>query len=236
MSITLNKNLDPKQLAKAYQEKERLQIPDFLEASEAGRLFEALTLKTPWQITYNDGQKAIWLDVKELETKIGRRIREMTNLIFGNAAKGDFQYIRYARLLKENQTGMRPLDPVLVEAYDFLNGKEMRGFIKAVTGKSIKKTDAEAHWYKNDNFQTRGTGAEMGNKRDIGFSLTLARNWSADWGGNTYFYDQDGNVGEVFVPQFNTLEIFEIPASYSISMVTHYAGDFRVSITGAFSS
>ena len=47
MSITLNKNLDTKQLAKAYQEKKRLQIPDFLEASEADKLFEALTLKTP---------------------------------------------------------------------------------------------------------------------------------------------------------------------------------------------
>ena len=236
MSITLNKNLDAKQLAKAYKEKKRLQIPDFLDAAAADKIYQGLTVNTPWQITHNDGKRANWLDVKDLEAKIGRRIREMTNLIFSSAAKGDFQYVRYARLLKENQTGMRPLDPTLVETYDFLNGKDVSGFIKAVTGKAIKKADAEAHWYQNDNFQTRGTGAERGGKPAIGFSLTLAKNWSADWGGNTYFYDQDSNIEEVFVPRFNALEIFEIPASYSISLVAPFTTGFRVSITGAFAA
>jgi Rps23 Pro-64 3,4-dihydroxylase Tpa1-like proline 4-hydroxylase len=236
MSITLNKNLDTKQLAKAYKGKKRLQIPDFLEASEADQLYEVLTLKTPWQITYNDGKKAIWIDVKEMENKIGRRIREMTNLIFGNATKGDFQYIRYARLLKENQTGMRPLDPVLVEIYDFLNGKDVSGFIKAVTGKSIKEADAEAHWYNNDNFQTVGDGVHLSAKASIGFTLNLAKNWRADWGGITLFTGQDQHIAEVFIPKFNSLEIFEIPTNHFISMVTHYAGDFRISIAGSFSS
>jgi len=235
MPITLSKKLDTKKLAKAFKETGRLQIPDFLEPKAAEEVFSALTLKTPWQITYNEGKRAKWLDPKDVEVKIGRRIREMTNMIFESAAKGDFQYVRNARLLKENQTGMRPLEQTLVDAYDFLTGKEILGLIKAVTGAAVKRADAEAHWYQNDHFQSRGDGRETGGKPLVGFSLNMARDWLAEWGGNTFFYGKGGDIEEVFVPAFNTLEIFSIPASHSIGLVAPFAQKFRVSITGTFS-
>jgi len=232
--MTLNKNLDTKALAKAYKVNKRLQIPDFLETATADKIYQVLTTKTPWQFSYNDGKKALWQDPKEFEMKIGRRLREMTANIFEAAAGGKFQYVRFARPLGENQTGMKPLDPALVDVYDFLNGKEVKAFVKAVTGKTVKEADAEVHWYQNDHFQTCGNGTERGKKSGIGFSLNLAWDWTADWGGNTLFYDQTGNVEELFIPGYNSLEIFEIPTTHSISTVATYAPSHRLSITGAF--
>jgi len=235
MTITLNKKLDAKQLAKTFKETGRLQIHDFLDPKAAEEIYTALTVNTPWQITYNQGKKANWINLKDLEAKIGRRLREMTETIFNAAAKGEFQYVRYGRLLKENQTGMLPLDQVLVDTYDFFNSKEMNGFIKAVTGAAVKEADAEAHWYQNDNFQSKGDGLEAGGKPLVGFCLNMARDWLPDWGGTTFFYDQDGGVEEVFVPRFNSLELFALPASHSITLVAPFASKFRVSISGTFS-
>lgn len=234
MSITLNKTLDAKKLAASFAKTKRLQIPNFLAPAAAENIHTILVQKTVWLLTFNDGDKTVWKDVKEFKTIVGRRLRTMINTIYGNATAGRFQYFRYARGLDEDPLNIRPLNPGLTEMLQFLDSKTMTGFLTALTGKAVKDAATEAQWYRNDNFQTTGTGEVKGQKRVLGFALNLSKNWNADWGGNTLFSDAGGKIVETYVPQFNSLEVFEVPTAHSVSSVTGFAGEFRLSIAGYY--
>ena len=98
--------------------------------------------------------------------------------------------------------------------------------------KSVNLKTVEAQWYKPENFQTRGSDMP---EATLGFVLLMAKNWVADWCGNTYFYDDEGGISEIFVPKFNSLEIFEGKAPRSITDVAQYSTEYRVSIAGSYS-
>jgi SM-20-related protein len=66
----------------------------------------------------------------------------------------------------------------------------------------------------------------------VAFVLGFSRNWKADWGGLTLFYDDGGNVTGAFVPAFNSLTMFRVPVYHSVTYVTPFAREVRYSITG----
>lgn len=229
--MKLNPKLDTKKLAKEFSGAGRVQITDFLDAAAAEALHTVLAERTGWLVTFNNGEKVVWKEIREFSTMTGRRLKEMVNRIYGNAAAGKFQYIRHARPEDQNPASIRPLDPGLIEAFKFLKSKNIAGFLKNVTGLSVKSATPEAQWYKNDNFQTRGSD---GPGAALGFSLSLSKNWNPDWGGNTFVYDDAGGVAEVFVPAFNSLELYDARVARSITSVTTLAREHRLSITGTF--
>lgn len=46
------------------------------------------------------------------------------------------------------------------------------------------------------------------------------------------FLDEDGHVAEGYVPAFNALNIFSVPQTHTVSMVTQLARMPRMSVTG----
>lgn len=46
------------------------------------------------------------------------------------------------------------------------------------------------------------------------------------------FLDEDGHVAEGYVPAFNALNIFSVPQTHAVSMVTRFAQFPRLSVTG----
>lgn len=54
----------------------------------------------------------------------------------------------------------------------------------------------------------------------------------ADWGGLLQFIDVDGQVLDTFLPRWNTLSLFAVPAGHAVSLVAPWARQDRLAITG----
>lgn len=230
--MNLNKKIDIKAAKKQFSKTRRVQIPDILDPAAAKTLNSVLVDKTAWMLNYNLGSEVIWREMQEFRSMTSRSVKKIVNKMYETASTGGFQFVRHGRGEDQNPANTLPLDPGLIDAFKFLDSKEMTDFLKKVTGKSVKLKTVEAQWYKPENFQTRGSDMP---EATLGFVLLMAKNWVADWGGNTYFYDDEGGISEIFVPKFNSLEIFEGKAPRSITDVAQYSTEYRVSIAGSYS-
>lgn len=230
--MNLNKKIDIKAAKKQFSKTRRVQIPDILDPAAAETLHSVLVEKTAWMLKYNLGEEIVWREMQEFRSMTSRSVKKIVNKMYEAASTGGFQFVRHGRGEDQNPANTLPLDPGLIEAFKFLDSKEMTDFLKKVTGKSVNLKTVEAQWYKPENFQTRGSDMP---EATLGFVLLMAKNWVADWGGNTYFYDDEGRISEIFVPKFNSLEIFEGKAPRSITDVSQFSKDYRVSIAGSYS-
>lgn len=230
--MNLNKKIDLKAAKKQFSKTKRVQIPDILDPAAAETLNSVLVEKTAWMLNYNLGSEVIWREMQEFRSMTSRSVKKIVNKMYEAASTGGFQFVRHGRGEDQNPVNTLPLDPGLIDAFKFLKSKEMTDFLKKVTGKSVNLKTVEAQWYKPENFQTRGSDMP---EATLGFVLLMAKNWVADWGGNTYFYDDEGGISEIFVPKFNSLEIFEGKAPRSITDVSQFSKDYRVSIAGSYS-
>lgn len=230
--MNLNKKIDLKAAKKQFSKTRRVQIPDILDPAAAETLNSVLVDKTAWMLNYNLGSEVIWREMQEFRSMTSRSVKKIVNKMYEAASTGGFQFVRHGRGEDQNPVNTLPLDPGLIDAFKFLKSKEMTDFLKKVTGKPVKLKTVEAQWYKPENFQTRGSDMP---EATLGFVLLMAKNWVADWGGNTYFYDDEGRISEIFVPKFNSLEIFEGKAPRSITDVSQFSKDYRVSIAGSYS-
>ena len=70
--------------------------------------------------------------------------------------------------------------------------------------------------------------------RLVAYAFTFTPNWRTDYGGILHFLDEEGHVDEGYLPTFNALNLFRIPALHAVSYVTPYAQGGRYSIIGWF--
>ncbi len=106
--------------------------------------------------------------------------------------------------------------------------------MRELTGLSdISWADAQATLYRPGDFLTVHDDRIGGHKRLAAYVLNMTPGWRADWGGVLQFLDPSGHVAEGYVPTFNALNLFKVPALHSVSQVALYGG-LRYSVTGWF--
>ena len=148
-------------------------------------------------------------------------------------ATREFQFI-FDRLRLGQARGMGLAVPqALYDLHAAFNGEAWLDFARRLTGDDrIAYVDAQATRFLPGHFLNGHTDEHEGAGRLYAYVLNVSPEWSADWGGLLMFTDPDGQVAETFVPQFDTLNVFKVPAWHSVSMVAPYAGAPRLSITG----
>ena len=87
--------------------------------------------------------------------------------------------------------------------------------------------------YKSGHFLS--PHSDIGNGK-IAFVLNLTKNWKPQYGGILHFLNEERNeIIESFVPQFNSLILFEVPEKGIPHFVSHVVPDTkntRYAITG----
>jgi len=63
-------------------------------------------------------------------------------------------------------------------------------------------------------------------------AATTPGGWSPTWGGQLQFLDGRDRVTGSYIPRFNALSVFTVPAAHHVSQVTNFAPKGRVSLTG----
>ena len=221
-------SLDRAKLAERFRTHRRIHIPEVLSRRAAERLYRCLVQETKWSVTLNNGKDFLDIDNCSVDERMKLALQAWQR------AQNDFQYLFDNHRLSRN--GEPYPDPAhyFARVVEFFNSPALLGFVREVTGvQEIVWADAQATLYRPGDFLTLHDDETGGHKRLIAYVLNLTPIWRPDWGGALNFLGPTGHVEEGYVPTFNALNLFRVPAKHFVSAVTPYGG-MRYSVTGWF--
>lgn len=228
-NFTLHADIDAGVAATAYARDGRACVAPFLSDSSARALRGHLLERGDWQRVMNAGDKVYEMPRAAL-AGLDPAQRETLDRKIGEAAVHGFQY-RYDSIRIADDADAR--GGTLLDAFgDFLGSEEVLALFRAITGDAIDCIDAQATCYGPGDLLTRHDDDVAGKGRRAAYVLGLTHDWRAEWGGLLLFHGQDGDIAHGFVPRFNALRIFAVPAVHSVSPVWPHAPEPRLSVTG----
>ena len=222
----LNSGLAAESYVEEFRMKGRVQIRDLLTDSSARTLSHKLQNETRWTVTFNDGEKKC-----EVEQYDGNLRCRLTYAAW-ERARTNFQYIYERHALSWNREPYPELEHYYAGVVEFLNAPEFLNLMREITGiPEIAWTDGQATLYRPGDFLTVHDDDSRLAKRLVAYVLNMTPVWRSDLGGVLEFIDDRGNIAEGYVPAFNVLNIFRVPARHAVSAVTPFGG-LRYAITG----
>ncbi len=230
--FTLNPTLDPAALAQTFARTRRVHISHFLAETGAARLFAHLKQRDDWKQVINQGEKLFELD-RAAQAAMTPDTRAQFDLAVHKGARHGFQF-RYETLrISDDPVERRRSGGILDEFALFMSSSPVLAFLQHVVGDaSIDFADAQATAYGPGDFLTEHDDDVAGKSRRAAYVLGLTPDWRMDWGGLLQFRGEDGHVAEAYVPRFNSLNLFAVPAPHSVSMVAPFVPYRRYSVTG----
>ena len=210
----------------------RVQIPDFLQPDAAELLRDCLAREVPWSLAeHSDGAPQTHGREQALDDAA---YRELLDTAYRNA-RASFQFVYDSYMLgRARKEGWDPGLPVHV-MLEFLNSPEFIAFARYLTGDdTITAVNAQATRYRPGQFLTPHDDMHSGEGRRYAYVINLTPRWKAEWGGLLQFLDADGGVFETLMPRWNALSIFRVPQLHLVSLVSPWAGEDRLAITGWF--
>ena len=231
----INEGLEPARFRAELSQRGRVQIPSYLQADAAERLQRCLADEVPWTLAYRGRGEPAVLSHAELQAldaeQYGARLRALAGEARGQYG---FAYESYmmVRAYNEGRDPGLPLHRVL----EFLNSPEHLVFARVLTGENrIRRVSAQATRYRPGHFLRRHNDFDAADHHRLyAYVMNLSRDWQADWGGQLQFLDGDGRVLETFLPRWNSLSLFQVPADHLVTPVAPWAEQDRLSITGWF--
>lgn len=219
-------------LAAKFREHGRLQIRDALEPASADAVHRSLVDQQEWNLVYRHAGRHVDSNASAVAAWPAEQRQKLEQIIHAEARKG-FQYY-YANIPIYDLYHRQGLPGHFFNRlFEFLNGDEFLGTIRAITGASdIGFADAQATRFEPGHFLTSHDDAVEGKDRRVAYVLNLSPGWRRDWGGALQFFDPEGNVEAAFTPAYNALCLFRIPADHSVGVVAPFAASPRYAITG----
>lgn len=217
----------------------RVQVDDYLQPDAAQRLRTCLEYEVPWTLALCDASGAHTIDHAAYSAMDGAAVTQLLSDTAAGARDDDaandtgfrFAYDSYM-MVSAYKEGRDP-GLLLHRVLELFNSPEYIGFARALTGDDrIRRVNAQATRYRPGHFLRYHTDAESHEGRLYAYVLNLSRDWHADWGGLLQFIDNDGRVLDSFLPRWNTLSLFAVPAGHAVSLVAPWAAQDRLAITG----
>ena len=162
-------------------------------------------------------------------------MREFRSKMLDAASQGiGFFYCGYMMARKLDDAGNENLK-FLHSVFEFLNSEEMLSFISAVSGRDdLLSADAHFTRYTPGQFLTHHRDDNTNEQRRLAYVLSLSKDWHPDWGGLLQFFEDNGTPRDAWVPQFNTLSLFDVRHVHSVTFIAPFAREPRLSVTGWF--
>lgn len=209
----------------------RMQVADFLQPDAARFLHDCLARQVPWRLAErSDNTTARTHGHGDGLDEAG--YRQLLDAAYRHAGDS-FQFVYDSYMLgRARHEGWDP-DLPLHGVLDFFNSPDYLGFARYLTGDaSITAVNAQATRYRPGHFLTGHDDQHSGEGRRYAYVLNLSPRWKPDWGGQLQFLDASGQVIETLLPRWNTLSIFKVPQQHQVTLVSPWAGEHRLAITG----
>ncbi|MFT3728490.1 MAG: 2OG-Fe(II) oxygenase family protein [Terricaulis sp.] len=233
-ALRLNPALDPAPFARIYAAKKCVQIAGLFEDAVANEL-ERVLASLPWRLVcQNDAGDNILLTREQLAAMSAEERRALEEGIRRRAANNlGFTYFTYPMI--EAVLGRWDAGHPIHALTGFLNSLEFISFAQAIIGDAnVTKIDAFASSYQRGHFLTRHKDDGVKQERRAAYTIGFSRNWQPDWGGLLMFLDDKNDVSRAFLPRFNVLTVFDGLKLHTVSAVSAFAPQARLSIAGWF--
>jgi len=234
----INPSLDVDTLANEFKTDRRLMVTNFLQTDIAERMRSACMQHVPFSTHYvvnNMYQSKTDVQMASLNLQDKEAINKQ---VFSAASQGvGFIYEGYlkSRINTDPSSQANVELAFLHEVFDYLSSEEVLSKIKQITGnQDITGAEPQYTRFTPGHFLTRHLDVIPGRGRRYAFVLGLTKGWHPDWGGLLQFYEPDGTPRNAWVPQFNVLSIFDVSHIHSVTYVTPFAAEQRLSLTGWF--
>lgn len=230
----LNPALDRKALAKEFRRDQRIRIRSVLRPEVADRIRLACAEKVPFDYVYFAGDAVRVVGERDMASMAASSKAQLSQELMKNATRG-IGYLYCGYVMNESRANAGGDLAFLYEVFEYLNSPELLGFIAEVTGRDdLVRADAQYTRYSAGQYLTRHRDVIEGKARRLAYVFGFTRNWHPDWGGLLQFYEDDGTPRDAWAPEFNCLSLFDIRHVHSVSYVTPFAGEARLSLTGWF--
>jgi SM-20-related protein len=212
----------------------RVQIPNFLQLSAAERLRACLQNEVPWTLAERSEGVSKTIAASSYETMSDAARTEQLHRAY-RRAKTEFQFAYESYMMVKAAKEGRDPHLILHAILEFLNSEEFIGFARwLVNDPRITHVNAQATRYRSGHFLTRHEDKDPHEDRAYAYVINLSKHWRTDWGGLLQFVEDDHNVIDTFVPHWNSLSLFRVPQSHCVSLVSPFANEDRLAITGWF--
>lgn len=219
-------------LARQFAEDGRVRIPGILTADIATKLHGRLKSWAEWQLVTVLSGAHREFDSAGMDALDTVRRAQFDTLVHETARNG-FQYLFDNCPLYDLARAGMLTDPVLKTAFDTVRSEAFLSLARAVTGHDeISFADAQATRFRPGHFLTAHDDDAHGKGRVAAYVLNLTPDWRPDFGGQLQFFNAHGDVAEAYVPRFNALSLFKVPADHAVSVVAPFAPGARYAITG----
>lgn len=231
-ALALNPSLDVEALAGRFARDGRVQIRDFLDPSAAAALHATLKVRGDWAQVVNSGDRVFELSRAARADMTDEQRRALDEAVYAGA-RGGFQY-RYETIRTPDAAAARTAsaDPLAAFAA-WMSGGPTRDLLRRVVAEpGVAYADAQATAYAPGDFLTTHDDGVAGKNRHAAYVLSLTPEWRVEWGGLLLFAPAPDGTVTGLAPAFNTLNLFRVPQSHSVSEVSRAAPNRRYSITG----
>lgn len=233
----INNTLDPAPWHAALQRDGRVQVEDYLQPQAAEALHRCLADEVPWTLAIRDaaGSRTIaHADYAALAPDaLAALLREAASGARESAQHDKFRFAYDSYMMVTAYKEGRDPGLLLHRVLEFFNAPDYIGFARALTGDArVRRVNAQATRYRPGHFLRYHDDHDDSEGRLYAYVLNLSRRWEADWGGLLQFVDGDGRVTGTFLPRWNTLSLFRVPAAHAVSLVAPWAETDRLAITG----
>jgi SM-20-related protein len=234
----INPNLDIKALTETFKTDKRIMVDNFMQENVAERMRNACITDVPFSTHYVIDNKYQSKTPKEIKNLDPQDAITINNKVSSAATQGiGFLYEGYLKSrINEGPNSESNLElNFLHNIFHYLGSEEVLTKIKQVTGdQDIIGAETQYTRFTSGHFLTRHLDVIPGRGRRFAFVLGLTKGWHPDWGGLLQFYEKDGTPRDAWMPQFNVLSIFDVSHIHSVTYVTPYAAEPRLSLTGWF--
>lgn len=230
----LNPDLDRRLLADQYRRDQRILIDNVLRREVAERVRAICAEQVRFDFVYFlDGAVRVTPE-QDMASLDAAGKAQLSQELMRNAAKG-VGYLYCGYVMDPSRAGSPGDLRYLYEVYEFLNSRDMLDFIGGITGRSdLVRADAQYTRYTAGQYLTRHRDDIEGTTRRLAYVFGFTRRWHPDWGGLLQFYEDNGTPRDAWMPAFNRLSLFDTRHVHSVSYVTPFAGEARLSLTGWF--
>jgi Rps23 Pro-64 3,4-dihydroxylase Tpa1-like proline 4-hydroxylase len=216
----------------------RVQIDDYLQAEAAERLRACLEHEVPWTLALRDGDGARTIDADAYRAMAPAQCQRLLAQVAASVSDegsvdGRFRFAYDSYMMVRAYQEKRDPGLLLHRVLELLNSAGYLDFARELTGDArVRRVNAQATRYRPGHFLRHHTDIDSREGRLYAYVINLSRDWNADWGGLLQFIDDDGRVLDSFLPRWNTLSLFAVPAGHAVSLVAPWAAQDRLAITG----
>lgn len=211
----------------------RIQVERYLQLAAAERLHRCLAEEVPWTLALRDGQVSRTIGHAGYAAMSDAAREALYARTADGARGGEYRFAYDSYMMVTAYKEGRDPELLLHRVLELFNSPQYLAFARALTGDArIRRVNAQATCYRRGQFLRYHNDFDEKEGRLYAYVLNLSRDWQADWGGLLQFIDGDGRVQDTFLPRWNTLSLFRVPAGHAVSLVAPWAECERYAITG----